>query len=265
MSTGIILARSPLIAVNVQAHTHQWYNEASLFLSEFPKVIACVFALILSQQSDKKGERAIHATIPILIASFGLFTMAFIGDPIYRFIVTLIIPALLWSSFPLIISYAIDHSHGDTTVILVSAGSVFLYPFGESIVRLGYPLLDSSPSGYYSPTVQKVSGVPLDLGIYIVASLAAFACALCVLGIRWMHRRVDQNAWSRAPGLRRLLNDDQEDKVWGTEGSFADLLSSPTSKIAKTNTTKNESIPLTSGPKKKTVKDELEDDDADWN
>ncbi|KAJ3148673.1 hypothetical protein HDU89_004523 [Geranomyces variabilis] len=183
-----------------------------------PYFLGGLAAFITAWNSDRTGDRALHATIPLLVSSLGLAMLAFIpasaaGAGPWRYFLGLL-PATsgIVAAYPCLLSYALDKAQGDTARVAVAALTFsFGQAFSPAVASPGsFLLLDAS-----SPSVHSV-------GAGVCAFGTAFS-AFCVLLIRWLYRREETQMWGKGPGLRRLLNDADEGKAWDVELSQADV------------------------------------------
>ncbi|KAI8919411.1 hypothetical protein PhCBS80983_g03777 [Powellomyces hirtus] len=187
-------------------------------VAAIPYLVGGITAFICAWHSDRTGDRALHATIPLLISSIGFATLAFIpvslsgAGPWRYFLGLLPATAGVVAAFPCLLSYALDKAQGDTNRVSVAAITFsFGQAFSQAVASPGSLLLsDASSTSIHA------------VGAGVCACGICFS-AFCVLLIRWMYRREETQMWGKGPGLRRLLNDADEGKAWDVELSQADV------------------------------------------
>ena len=186
------------------------------FLATVPFLMGGIAACVVGYRSDDKGERGWHAAVSLLVSSIGFFILSLVsplesGGPIRYFLG--LIPACigLYAAAPCILAYGMDKAlentyRATTAVLLVTPG----YAFG---------LLVAGHDGLFrkqdAPTYSVAHGV---------CSLLALTAALVLIGLRWYTQQEEESGWGRAPGLRRLMNDQDEAKAWDIELTAVDFL-----------------------------------------
>lgn len=269
-----ISSRTLVVTANVlelRNPSRAWFTVPSVTISIIPKTVALAITLFISKHSDTKGERAFHTAIPLLISSLLILLNAFVQDAFVRYLVLLFAEPALFSSFPLILSYALDYSHGETMKACVASSVASGIPLGPAVLHLMFPLVDTENQKQFSDWKIGNYDLPNDLAVWITASSSAAGAAILIVLIWWMNRREEAFSWAREPGLRRLMNDDEETHAWGEFGSNGDLLrDSPlpgeifAKKRRKTEIV--EEIPMkTAKMKDAAVENAKVDEDDDWN
>lgn len=234
-----------IINGTIRYDNRAWWTPSAMILTCIPKLTTTATTIYLSYRADKGGERALYAAIPMLVSSLSLLTIAMVDVSGLRYFLLFISDAGLHASFPVILAYAIDHAHGDTTKAMVTAGSLFIYPMGKAVTHILFPDIDSrvyatsvavsnstlNDGGRGSAEPKKFT-LPGDMAIFSTAALCACIGAFLVLLARYLYRREEAGMWAKAPGLRRLLNDAEETNAWEMD----DDISTPKSKKTKKNT-----------------------------
>lgn len=179
-------------------------------LSGLPYLLGAFVAIQATRHLEDTEKKTKAALISFFFSSFGFVFMALV-TPLYQgggaaqYFLGLI-PAVtgLMLAVPLILSYGMENAVEDTYRATVAA---MLVGPGHAlgVVIAGIPSLFGNSA---APTFSLVCWL-----------CAAFSCAsgLCVLGVRWYNQQEAELGWSRAPGLRRLLNDQDEAKAWDIE------------------------------------------------
>ncbi|KAI8930172.1 major facilitator superfamily domain-containing protein [Entophlyctis helioformis] len=194
-------------------------------LSTAPYALAGILAWAVAVHSDKTGERAMHAAIPLMLSSTGFGFLAilpprFPGAGPARYFMGLI-PAVcgLIIASPCVVSYAMDGTQGDTTRAARAAITVsFGHAFGIALAG--------------SPDLFRDSNAPTYPMACMVSGIAVGVAAALLLLVRWFNKQEEESMWGKAPGLRRLLNDADEAKAWDVELSNFDFLKSERDDLA---------------------------------
>lgn len=190
------------------------YQDSTLpiaILATLPYIFAFGFSLLLSQNFQERDKRTWPIMICMSVSSFGFLMLSIISPEIdgagpARYFIGLL-PAVIGviASVPLIISLGMDLALDDT--YRASVASIIIGPgqaFGLLIA--GSPSLFSATN---APTFPLANGICTGLGL--TASACIFAVGLL------NQRESDGSGWGRAPGLRRLMNDQDEAKAWDLE------------------------------------------------
>ena len=181
----------------------------SVILSSVPYILGSVIAVPVSMHSDTVGERALHACIPLLVSACGFLFLTLVpptyagGGPARYF--TGLLPAVggILSGLPSLIAYAMDGTFGEThRSIFASVVPCLGLAFGSLPLLSGMFPISQEP-GYW-------------MGNLILSCFLIAACAL-ILGIRWLNSAQESDVWGKPPGLRRLLNDQEEERAWEFE------------------------------------------------
>ncbi|KAI8824041.1 major facilitator superfamily domain-containing protein [Fimicolochytrium jonesii] len=202
-------------------------RQARIFAA-IPYLIGGIVAPIFSWNSDRTGDRALHATLPLMASSLGFALLAFVpvtlahAGPVRYFLGLLPATAGVVAAYPCLLAYALDKAQGDTSRVAVAAITFSIgQAFSPAISSPGSVLLRDSTA----PTGHAV-------GLGVCACGVALSAA-SVLLIRWLYRGDETQMWGKGPALRRLLNDEDEDKAWGVELSQADMFGSISGKGKK--------------------------------
>ncbi|KAH6579915.1 hypothetical protein BASA61_009901 [Batrachochytrium salamandrivorans] len=189
----------------------------AILLSTAPYLLASLIAYTVSCHSDFTGERAMHASIPLVASGVGFVCMAILppkypGAGPARYFMGLL-PAIggLMIAMPCILSYAMEKSQGDTHRATTAVITVI---FGNS---LGIALAGR-------PDLFQESDAPTYPIACTISALATGVAAALIMLVRWLNNKEEGSAWGKAPGLRRLLNDVDEAKAWDVELTNLDFL-----------------------------------------
>ncbi|KAJ3214663.1 hypothetical protein HK099_006765 [Clydaea vesicula] len=203
------------------------FSETKILLNYVPKLVALLISIGVSYSSDVKGERALHISIPIFLSAVGFSMLSFVEDATSRFTFLFIIEPSFYLSYPLILSYALDNVHGETVRALVSAGLVCFLPFNSALIHLFFPDVET----YTYPQFLEESAFgsnffPIDFHLYILPAVFMLFSGIFVMIFYWMNRREEETLWSKTPGLRRLMTDNEETQAWDINDSEFDIYSS---------------------------------------
>lgn len=204
-----------------------WWTPGAMILTCIPKLTTTVTTIYVSYRADKGGERAMYAAIPMLVSSLCLLTVGMVDIAGLRYFLLFISDAGLNGAFPVILAYAMDHAHGDTTKAMATAGSLMVYPMGKAMAHILFPDMDSKVfasgvsmttsslnDGGHGSAEPKSFTLPGDMPLFSTAAVCSCIGALLILLARYLYRREEASMWAKAPGLRRLLNDAEETNAW---------------------------------------------------
>ena len=187
-------------------------------LATIPYILSGFIAWGVSFHSDKTNERGYHCAIPLAVSSVGFLLLALMppeysGAGPARYFIGLF-PAVggLMTAVPSMLSFAMDKIQGDTTRATMAAVTVGIgHAFGLAIAG--------------SPDLMNESNAPTYPGMCILCSaFSGAACGLIFL-VHWYNQQNEHSVY-QAPGLRRLMNDQDEAKAWDVELNNLDFLKS---------------------------------------
>ncbi|KAI8915860.1 major facilitator superfamily domain-containing protein [Gorgonomyces haynaldii] len=186
------------------------------FLASVPYIFGLVVSLIVCKYADDRLERSFPAAIALCVSAGGFLFMTIVspkfegGGPARFF--TGLLPAVVgvMTALPLALTCALDKALDDT--FRATTAAIILGP-GHAIGIL----VAGTPSLF--PT-DGAPGYALACGI---CTLLMSIGALIMFAMRWYDQK-EQDGWGRAPGLRRLMNDQDEAKAWDIELNNVDFL-----------------------------------------
>jgi MFS family permease len=203
-----------------------WFTSTSLFIGLVsPQILSLFSSVLLGYSSDSRGERAWHASIPLFLTGCSFFLMIFIQNPTFRYAMLFLIGPSLMSGFPIILTYAMDHAHGGTIRAIVGGAVLCLMSLGRILS------LSLVPAEYTNISLNPNSG---ESTAFILGAICSFLTVALIQLIRHVYQQEEAGFWSRAHGLRRLMNDEQEAKAWGLddEDERKDIEDEYSSKVA---------------------------------
>ncbi|KAI9102618.1 major facilitator superfamily domain-containing protein [Phlyctochytrium arcticum] len=173
-----------------------------------PFILGAIVGTPLAWNSDRTGDRALHAIGPLLTSAAGLALLSLIPHTTLWAYFVGVLPATagLTAALPCLLAYALDKAQGETPRSTV-AGISFALGTSLSVPLASLPVRPATAAG--------------------LAAITVGIAAACITLIRFLYRREETELWQHGPGLRRLLNDREEDKAWDMELSHGDLFGSP--------------------------------------
>ncbi|KAJ3368838.1 hypothetical protein HDU91_000261 [Kappamyces sp. JEL0680] len=175
--------------------------------SILPYGLAMAAAYFTAIRSDATGDRATHAMAPLGLAIFGFVFMGVFSNqdqPVRYFFGVLPTVVGTICGVPSVLAYAMEHASGDTQRATVAGVVIGLGHSLGLVVSALFQLMHSSPTVVDS-SVDWASAITLGVS------------CVCLLGVQRLNDAEKDNNWGKAPGLRRLLNDEDEAKAWDIE------------------------------------------------
>jgi MFS family permease len=185
-----------------------------------PYVIGLASSIHLAIQSDRDGERIIYTLAPLFVSLVGFFFLSSITDPTYqaRYLLGLV-PAVsgLIAAVPNLLAWAIEHISDETQR---SSSAIISTILGNSLGMVITSLIHKIvPSKYVSQPFKCLAAFSMNLLIVLILLLCK-------------HYRLDKDtSRTRAPGLRRLLDDADEARAWNIELTDIEYLRQKTNHV----------------------------------